>query len=84
MYAFLNASTYYQFFCVYTDGRHINPTDVHSFPASTDQLPPGAATTLSELSARLEQGARANVSLRRKSGLLIESLRVSVPQADFR
>ena len=27
VYAFLNASTYYQFFCVYTDGRHINPTD---------------------------------------------------------
>jgi hypothetical protein len=31
-HALLNSSTYYQFFTAYTDGRHINPSDVVDSP----------------------------------------------------
>ncbi len=32
IHAILNSSTYFQFFSAYTDGRHINPSDVAEFP----------------------------------------------------
>lgn len=73
-HALLNSSTYYQFFCTYTDGRHINPSDVREFPVNMDAFAPDVIKSLSDLSTRLEQSMKANISLWRKSGLLIESV----------
>ena len=38
VHAILNSSTYYQFFCAYTDTRHINPSDVAEFPLNLDSF----------------------------------------------
>ncbi len=74
IHAILNSSTYYQFFCTYTDGRHINPSDVKEFPLSLASLPKEALETLSRCSMKLQKCFDANTSLRRKSGLLIDSV----------
>lgn len=74
LHAILNSSTYYVFFCAYTDGRHINPSDVSSFPVDLTHLSPATTDALCELSVRLEASMTASVSQHRKSGLLIESV----------
>jgi hypothetical protein len=78
LHAILNSSTYYQFFCVYTDGRHINPSDVLEFPLDIERMSTEAALALSALSIKLEKCMRANTKKWRKSGLLIDSV-VSAP-----
>jgi hypothetical protein len=74
VHAVLNSSTYYQFFSVYTDGRHINPSDVVDFPLDLAAF--GGTTTkeLVRLSKQLEACMAKHVSESRKSGLLIESV----------
>jgi hypothetical protein len=74
LHSILNSSTYYFFFCTYTDGRHINPSDVKSFPLDLKKLKEEKATTLVNLSKELEDDMKKNVSYWRKSGLLIESI----------
>lgn len=74
LHSVLNSSTYYQFYVAYSDGRHINPTDVTAFMFDMSALPPSIATQLCRLSERLEQATRENTSPWRKSGLLIDSL----------
>ena len=73
-HAWLNSSTYYLFFCAYTDTRHINPSDVAEFPADLGGLSPEIAGQLEALSIKLGKCSRANTSQWRKSGLLIDSV----------
>ena len=83
-HAFLNSSTYYQFFTVYTDGRHINPSDIADFPFDLNCIAKPIKASLVELSKKLEDAMAANTSLWRKSGLLIESVdsRLTKPVID--
>jgi len=74
LHALLNSSTYYQFFAAYTDGRHINPSDVVDFPLDLDRFEPTVSKNLVLLSRRLEAGMRKHLSQSRKSGLLIDSV----------
>ncbi len=74
VHAVLNSSTYFQFYCAYTDGRHINPSDVTDFPYALDAVSNGIRTKLVKLSEELESVMRENTSYWRKSGLLIESV----------
>jgi hypothetical protein len=73
-HALLNSSTYYQFFTAYTDGRHINPSDVTDFPFDLKQVVGRTRNSLTMLSKKLEDAMMANIGLWRKSGLLIESI----------
>jgi hypothetical protein len=78
LHAVLNSSTWYQFFCAFTDGRHVNPSDVKDFPIDLKKLTETAlGAKLSQLSEELEVCMRANTSHWRKSGLLIESVNSS-------
>mgnify|MGYP006276301127 CR=1 FL=1 len=69
----LNSSTYYLFFCVYTDTRHINAGDVRDFPFRGKSYGPKDRAALTKLSDQLAQEFEANTSKWRKSGLLIDS-----------
>jgi hypothetical protein len=73
-HAILNSSTWYQFFTAFTDGRHVNPSDVKGFPCDLARLPPAAHLKLAKLSRRLEAAMRENTSYRHKSELLVESV----------
>ncbi|MGA2329035.1 MAG: DNA methyltransferase [Bryobacteraceae bacterium] len=73
LHAILNSTAYYVFFCVHTDGRHINPSDVREHPLDLGMFSPPVLGELDKLSKTLEESLNANVSLRRKTGLLIES-----------
>ena len=61
MHAMLNSSTYYQFFCVYTDGRHINPSDVVGFPLDLARLHDAVQKRLVILSKKLESAAKQHL-----------------------
>lgn len=74
VHAVLNSSTYHQFFCAYTDGRHINSSDVTDFPVNLDAVSKPTSDALVKLSGKLEKAMRDNTSHWRKSGLLIESV----------
>jgi hypothetical protein len=74
VHACLNSSTYYLFFSAYTDGRHINPSDVTAFPLDLENLARTLAEQLVALSEQLEIDMARNTTERRKSGLLIESV----------
>src|SRR5438876_12422251 len=74
LHAVLNSSTYYHFFCSYTDGRHINPSDVTSFPFNLESVSKPTSVALVKLSKKLERTMGENISYWRKSGLLIESV----------
>ena len=74
IHAVLNSSSFYQFYCTYSDGRHINPSDVKDFPLDLRTFLATEIEELSSLSMKLEQGTRDSISLWRKSGLLIESV----------
>lgn len=74
IHAILNSSTYFQFFCTYTDGRHINPSDVTDFPSDLKVFKPPLLGQIIDLSKRLELSMKKNISEWRKSGLLIESV----------
>ncbi len=84
LHSILNSSTYYFFFCVYTDGRHINPSDVHDFPLDLDAFSDQTKDALVALSSELDRSMKASVSQWRKSGLLIDSVdsRKSKPVID--
>jgi len=74
VHAILNSSTYYQFFCVYTDTRHINPSDVAEFPLDLTVFDDNISAKLVDLSAKLAKCFAANTAHWRKSGLLIDSI----------
>jgi hypothetical protein len=74
IHAILNSSTYYQFFCIYTDTRHINPSDVIDFPLDLATFSTDTKTRLSTLSGRLARSFKENTTQWRKSGLLIDSI----------
>ena len=74
LHAILNSSSWYQFFCAFTDGRHVNPSDVKDFPCNLSKLSKAVQSKLISLSQPLEDAMRANTSNWRKSGLLIESV----------
>ncbi len=74
VHAVLNSSMYYQFFCAYTDTRHINPSDVSEFPLDLTAFSAEAKTKLNKLSVRLAKCSAANTTQWRKSGLLIDSI----------
>ena len=73
-HACLNSTTYYFWHCAWTDGRHINPSDVKDFPLDLDRIDTGLAERLIVLSDKLDEAFDANRSLWRKSGLLIDSV----------
>jgi len=74
IHAILNSSTYFHFFYAYTDGRHINPSDVTEFPFDSRRLSKSTVKQLVDLSRRLAESMRENTSQWRKSGLLIDSV----------
>jgi hypothetical protein len=81
LHALLNSGTYLQFYCAYTDGRHINPSDVKDFPFDFSVVDVDTRRELVKQSRRLHQAMVDNTSQRRKSGLLIDSVdsRPTVP-----
>jgi hypothetical protein len=74
VHSVLNSSTYYQFFCTYTDTRHINPSDVYEFPLDLSSFSTERKASLRELSAKLAKCFARNAAQWRKSGLLIDSI----------
>ena len=70
----LNSSTYYLFFCAYTDTRHINPSDVSEFPFDFESLDQTVSERLQRLSRELGACTAAHTVKWRKSGLLIDSV----------
>jgi hypothetical protein len=74
LHAILNSSTWYLFFTTFTDGRHVNPSDVKGFPCDLSGMPPATHSKLKKLSEQLESAMLEHTSFRRKSGLLIESV----------
>jgi hypothetical protein len=74
VHAILNSSTFYQFFCTYTDTRHINPSDVSGFPFDLGSFGKDTKAKLSELSAKLTKCFSLHTTVWRKSGLLIDSI----------
>ncbi len=59
---------------MYTDTRHINPSDVAEFPLNFDAFDERVRTRLSELSVTLTRCFNAHTTQWRKSGLLIDSV----------
>ena len=74
VHAILNSSTYYQFFCTYTDTRHINPSDVAEFPVDLSSFNEATKNKLNDLSIRLSRCFASHTSQWRKSGLSIDSV----------
>ena len=74
LHTILNSSTYLQFFVCFTDGRHINPSDVKLYPLSVDRIPAEIKVRLENESMLLKKEMEENTSLWRKSGFLIESV----------
>jgi len=74
VHATLNSATYYQFYCTYTDTRHINPSDVLEFPLDLATLSAATTADFVAASARVANGFAQHTSQRRKSGLLIDSI----------
>jgi hypothetical protein len=74
VHAVLNSSTYYEFFCTYTDTRHINPSDVAQFPLDLTTFSNETKDKLAELSMKLARCFAAHTGHWRKSGLLIDSI----------
>jgi hypothetical protein len=74
VHSILNSSTYYQFFCAYTDTRHINPSDVAEFPLDLSAFGNDTKNRLLKLSEALQECSAENTTQWRKSGLLIDSI----------
>jgi hypothetical protein len=74
VHALLNSSTYYQFFCTYTDTRHINPSDVRTYPLDLSTFSDETIRSLIESSAQLGKCFALHTTQWRKSGLLIDSV----------
>ena len=75
LHAILNSSLYYQFFCTFTDGRHLNPSDIKDFPCDPKRFRgTKTGTRLVKASKALEAAMTEHTSYWRKSGLLIESV----------
>ena len=74
VHSVLNSSTYYQFFCTYTDTRHINPSDVAEFPLDLTTLTTETKAKLKALSEKLGKCFAMHTTHWRKSGLLIDSI----------
>src|SRR5262249_40781544 len=67
VHAVLNSSTYYQFFCTYTDTRHINPSDVYEFPLDFASFSADTKARLTDLSAELSKAFATHTAQSRKS-----------------
>lgn len=74
LHCVLNSTTYYLFYSVFTDGRHINPSDVRGFPFNVDSVSGSSAQHYAELSEALKSQIRRATQVVRKSGLLIDSV----------
>ena len=74
LHAVLNSSTFYQFFCTYTDTRHINPSDVAEFPLQLSLFSEQTKAMLIALSSKLAECSTVHTTHWRKSGLLIDSI----------
>ena len=74
IHSILNSSTYSLFFGAYSDGRHINPSDVYDYPFDFDSFAEDITMELVRLSKRLENAMVEYTSYQRKSGLLIDSV----------
>ncbi len=74
LHAILNSSTYYVFFCASSDGRHINASDVYSFPLDIASFDSASLRRLGQLSRRLDECMRRHMTQWRKSGLLIDTV----------
>ena len=74
IHALLNSSTYYLYFTAYSDGRHINPTDVYDYPFKFDSFCADTVEQLEKLSERLQDAMTEHTRHWRKSGLLIDSV----------
>ncbi|MCW5769159.1 MAG: Eco57I restriction-modification methylase domain-containing protein [Phycisphaeraceae bacterium] len=70
----LNSTAYYLFFATYTDGRHINPSDVSDAPFDLDAIEASVGQALELLAGKLEERMREATGTWRKSGLLIDSV----------
>ncbi len=74
VHSVLNSSTYYQFFCTYTDIRHINPSDVAEFLLDLTKLTTETKAKLKAPSEKLGKCFAMHTTHWRKSGLLIDSI----------
>jgi hypothetical protein len=74
LHSWLNSSTFCVFYAATSDGRHINPSDVKDMPLGPTAPVADVCARLTGLSRALDEAMRKNTSLRRKSGLLIESV----------
>ena len=74
VHAILNSATYYQFFCTYTDTRHINRSDVMQYPLDLTNVPASTVAALAQMSATLTNCFVRHTTQARKSGLLIDSV----------
>ena len=72
LFCALNSSTYYNYYCCTTDIRHINPSDVRTYPFLKRGCSP--PPELKDLARDLWTNMKKNISYWRKSGLLIESV----------
>jgi len=70
----LNSAVYYQYFCAYTDTRHINPSDVRQFPLDLASFSDAMKSDLAVVSGNLSKCFRRHTTQWRKSGLLIDSI----------
>ena len=74
VHAVLNSGVYYQFFCTYTDTRHINRSDVMEYPLDLVTVPTSTVAALAQMSETLTNCFSSHTKQVRKSGLLIDSV----------
>jgi hypothetical protein len=76
-HAALNSSTFYLYFCITTDGRHINPSDVTLFPFDPQSMASTLSGEMAGVSDEIVRSFEEHTSQVRKSGLLIDSVAVA-------
>ena len=72
--AILNSSAFYLFFNIFTDTRHINPSDVRAFPLSVKTLTSSLRQQINHLWGTLSQNFHKHIGFVQKAGLKVESL----------
>lgn len=82
-HAALNSSTFYVYFCITTDGRHINPSDVALFPLTLDSISHDIEQDLLHCSDQIARDFARHTSRVRKSGLLIDSVNVAMTKGSL-
>lgn len=74
LFCLFNSSLYYLFFCIYTDTRHLNPSDVLNFYNPIHSIEQSFFEEFSKLAIKLNLDYQKNKQIQKKSGLLIESI----------